>query len=142
MTSSPASSRERFARLPVNTKLFPASFWLFTTRFSAVGCTPALRSFLMSWQLAGSEKNSTMRAATFGPTSGTSSSSSSFPAANSSSEEKCSASNCAVLANKLNAQRVNQPRQRILFARLDFLKQVLRGLFRHALQPGHFAFLQ
>src|SRR6266576_922991 len=57
---------------------------------------PAFESFLINCRFAGSEKHSAMLAATFGPTSGTCSSSSCFAAANSSSEENCSASNCPV----------------------------------------------
>ena len=57
-TNSPASSRLRFAIPPVNTKDFPANLSLFISRFSAVGCTPAFSSFLISWRFAGSEKNS------------------------------------------------------------------------------------
>ena len=46
----------------MKTKDLPANFWLFTSRFSVVGWTPALCSFLISCRLAGSEKNSTMAA--------------------------------------------------------------------------------
>ena len=89
-------SLDRFASPPVNTNDFPPNLLLLTFVFSAVGRTPAFSSFLISCRFAASEKKSTMLAATFGPTSGTSSSCSSVAAANSSNDEKCSASNCPV----------------------------------------------
>src|SRR5439155_27288257 len=59
LTISPASSRERFASPPVNTNDFPANLSLLTCRFSAIGCTPALRNFLMSCRSRKRDRKST-----------------------------------------------------------------------------------
>ncbi len=46
------------------------------------------------------------------------------------------------LAHKLNPQGVNQSLQRIFLAGFDFFQQILRGFFRHALQPRNRVFPQ
>jgi len=58
--------------------------------------------------------------------------------ASSSSEPKFSASNWAVRSpDETYSKRVNQARKRVLLAGGDFIQQVLRGFFRHALQVRH-----
>src|SRR5580704_6580768 len=40
------------------------------------------------------------------------------------------------------SQRINQARQAVFLAAFDFFKQVLRGLFGHAVEGGNFVFFQ
>ena len=49
------------------------------------------------------------------------------------------------LADKTHAQSVDQPREAVVLARRNFIEQILRRFFRHALELGHivqFQFVQ
>ena len=119
----------------MKTNVLPANCVPLGAGRSSFMLTPTARKLSISLRLADSEKNSCTPSAILGPISVTSSSSSVEAEASFSIEPKCAGEELSgALADERDADAVDEALEAVLFARGDFIEEILGGFFGHALE--------